>query len=148
MADHKREQILDASIATLNSLATSIVDKVVRGSDTPFALAVDKAISISAGTDEPVESSGWDAIYSNLILNIDIHVRSSSEQIDTLINEIRKQITIALFADLTQGLPFVSDLVEESASEPDLEGSGEMVSGSMRIRFKYLYNRSYSDPSL
>ena len=148
MADHKREQILDATITTLNALVTTAVDQVVRGRDTPYPLTVDKALSVYAGNDEPIENSGWDAIYSNLVIYVDIHVRTSSEQIDTLINEVRKQVTIALFTDFTQGLSFVNDLTEESALEPELEGSGEAVTGLMRVNFKYLYNRSYSDPSL
>ena len=148
MADHKREQIIDALVTALGALVSATVDKVERGRDAPFASSINKAITIYQGSDEPQDSDGWHVIHSVLTVNIDIHVRSSSAQIDEEINSIRKAITTTLWGDYTLGLSFVSDMDEGPAVEPEISGEGKNVTAIARNTWTFKYSRNRIDPSI
>jgi len=148
MADHKREQILDAVVTALNALVPVTVDKVVRGRDAPFAAAVDKAITVYQGSDVPEEDDSWHVIHSVLTVIIDIHVKTNLTQIDDVINSIRKSISTTLWSDYTLGLIFVSDMNEGESLEPEIDGSGEQVTGIARSTYVFKYARNRADPSL
>lgn len=149
MADHKREQIIDALETILNTLVPGTVDAVNRTPDAPFALTTNKIISLQAGSDTTQDDSGWDTVFSILPVQIGIHAREvSTTQIETTLNEIRKQITVAVFTDATLGLSFVNDTTEESASEPEIDGEGENVTATINMIINILYNRNRNDPSI
>lgn len=147
MADHKREQILDALVTALSALVPATVDKVERGRDAPYASTVNKAITIYQGADEPQESDSWHKIHSELMVHIDIHVRTSSAQIDEELNSIRKTVTTTLWNDYTLGLAFISDMDEEQVAEPEINGEGNKTTGKLPTRWLFKYGRSRTDPS-
>ena len=148
MADHKREQILDAVVTALNALVPSIVDVVVRGRDAPFAATIDKAITVYQGSDVPEEDDSWHVIHSVLTVIIDTHVKTNLMQIDDVINSIRKSISTTLWSDYTLGLIFISDLNEGESLEPEINSTGEQVTGVSRTTYVFKYARNRADPSL
>ena len=148
MADHKREQILDAVVTALNALVPATVDKVERGRDAPFAATIDKAITVYQGSDVPEEDDSWHVIHSVLTVIIDTHVKTNLMQIDDVINSIRKSISTTLWSDYTLGLIFVSDMNEGESLEPEIDGAGERVTGVARSTYIFKYARNRADPSL
>lgn len=146
MADHKVEQILDAIVPLVTGLATT-GSNVSRGRVSPLSGNTAAAISIYQGGDKATEYS-WPSVYSELNVFFDIHVKDSAEQIDQVLNRVRKEINIALMATSNLGLTFVADVNEESAAEPELSGDSNKPTAMMRVTYNIKYNRSVSDPSL
>lgn len=67
-------------------------------------------------------------------------------QPESVLNQIRKEVTIALQADVTQGLAYVMN-TEEGPASIDLNGEGDKPVGRMRMDWTIRYRRSRTDPS-
>lgn len=147
MADHKAEQIMAAVMDNLNGLLTTGA-KVFRGRVWPLQDADMPGLLVYMGDDtiQPVGSSSINALGSVLTINIEARVKSSSQQLDTALNQIRKEVEIALLTTPTQGLAFVVDTGLVKANAPVLEALDKPV-GSLRMEFSVQYRRSYADPS-
>jgi len=148
MAVHKREQIIDAVITALNALVPATVDEVGRGRVAPFTATINKAITVYQGADVPEDNESWHVIYSVLTVFIDIHVKTSSEQIDDVINSIRKTLSITMWADYTLGLSFIADMNEGEVDKPEIDRASEKVTGIARSSWTFKYSRNRTDPSL
>jgi len=144
--DHKVEQVLDAIVALVTGLTTTVAN-VTRGRVSKLTDTTSSALSVYQGADN-TDDYNWPSVYSSLTVYIDIHVKDSSEQIDQVCNRIRKEINIAVMAVDTLGLVFVKDVNEEGAAEPDLSGDSNKPTAVMRVTYKIEYNRSVTDPSL
>ena len=146
MADHRAEQIIAAVVTKATGLTTTGT-RVFRGRVYPLQETDLPALTVYLGSDKPnEETSSYSFIDSNLTISIDAHVKSTA-QVDTTLNEIRKQVTFALQADITQGLAFVIDTVEGDASEPELTGEGDKPIARMRMDWTIRYRRSRKDAS-
>lgn len=145
---HRAEQIMDALTTVLSALAPATVDKVVRGRHSPFAANINKAIAIYQGPDEVIDNSGWNNVYSDLTIYIDIHVRTSSAQVDQEINAICKVITSTIWANHTLGLSFVIDTEEGASEEPEILGEGNKPTSVMRTSWRFKYRRDRTNPSI
>lgn len=147
MADHRAEQIMDAFIALVTGLATTSAN-VTRDRAYDVEGDVDAALSVYQGLDDPLDESPWPFIDSELMIYTDLHVRvSSATPISQTLNEIRKEMVVAVMADHTLGLAgIVHEIEEGAASAPDIE-SGEKPIATQRIEWKVKYRRSLTDPS-
>jgi len=150
MADHRVENILVAVLDKLSTLTTT-GDNTFRGRVYEIPDGELPAVCVYMGTDNPRSdsgSSGWWYIDSDLTLNIEAVAKTSALQIDTVLNQIRFEVAQALQADITQGLSYVINTTEGSAS-PEIDGVGEMVTGRLRMEFTILYRRvRYTVPQL
>ena len=146
MADHKAEQILDAIVGLVTGLTTTGAN-VFRGRVSPLKESISSSLSIYQGADNGSEFN-WPSMYSDLAVYIDINAKDSSEQIDQVLNRIRKEINIAIFAVDNLNLIFVKDVTETSAGEPELADGSNKPTALMRVTYKIEYNRSVTDPSL
>lgn len=146
MADHRAEQIVVDVITTLTGLTTTGTN-VFRGRVYPLQTANLPGLCVFQGPDRPQETSSYTHIDSDLTVYVDIYVKSSTAQVDTLLNQIRKEVVIALSASYTQGLSFVIDTVEGDADEPDLNGDSDQPAARLRTSWVFRYRRSRSDPS-
>lgn len=150
MADHRAENILVAVLDKLSTLATT-GDNAFRGRVYEIPEGELPAVCVYMGTDNPRSdsgSSGWWYIDSDLTLNIEAVAKTSSLQIDTVLNQIRFEVAQALQSDITQGLSYVINTTEGSAS-PEIDGAGEMVTGRLRMEYTILYRRvRYTVPQL
>ncbi|MCK7495176.1 MAG: hypothetical protein MZW92_31845 [Comamonadaceae bacterium] len=72
--------------------------------------------------------------------------KTLAADIEPQLNLMRKEITIALQADVTQGLAFVID-TQEGEAVPDRSGAGDQPAGTLRLRFVLRYRRLRTDPS-
>jgi len=148
MALHLAEHIMVSLLATLKGLTTT-GNNVIRGRVYSFDESIKNALTLSMGPDtrlEP-EMQSFDDLDSELIVYIDSHVKTVTEQIDTQLNLIRAEITIALALDYTQG-GLVIDTTEIGADEPELTGEGAAISGTQRNTFLIHYRRKINDPTI
>lgn len=150
MADHRAENILVAVLDKLSTLATT-GDNTFRGRVYEIPDGELPAVCVYMGADNPRSdsgSSGWWYIDSDLTLNIEAVAKTSALQIDTVLNQIRFEVAQALQADITQGLSYVINTTEGSAS-PEIDGAGENVTGRLRMEYTILYRRvRYTVPQL
>lgn len=150
MADHRAENILVEVLDRLSILATTGTN-TFRGRVYEIPDGELPALCVYMGTDNPRSdgaSSGWWYIDSELTLNIEAVAKTSSTQIDTVLNQIRFEISEVLQSDITQGLSYVINTTEGSAT-PELDGMGEMVTGRLRMEYTILYRRvRYTVPQL
>lgn len=149
MADLRAEQIVAAFVTKLTSLATTGAN-VFRGRVHPVPDNKLPAILVYLGPDVPMHddgaSSSFQYLDSRLTIFVEALSKTSAAQVDTQLNQIRKEAIIALRADHTQGLAFVIDSLEGPA-EPDLKGDGDKPTGSLRMEWTVLYRRSRADGS-
>ena len=150
MADNRREQIM-AAVLTLITGLTTTGSRVVRGRVYSLDTDSSPALSLYQGADEPLEAEnlGWPKLDSELTVNIQAHVKSSSSQVDTLLNLIHKEVVIAMdpTAEPPLALSFCLSMEEGDVSQPDLSGDGDKPTATMIMQFLIKYRRSRNDPS-
>lgn len=150
MADHRREQILDAITTALTGLVTT-GPRVFRGRAYPLDDASIPAILIYQGQDEPVpdgsDDSVWQFIDSVLTVAVEPVAASAAAQVDQVLNQIDKESWIALMASTNLGLAFVHSISPGIALEPKIATEGDRPLGYMRRNWIIHYRSSRADPS-
>lgn len=151
MALHRAEQIL-AQVATLLTGLTTTGANVTRARIYPHADTALPALSILQGEDNPRRDDEAGALMAfidhELEVVIDAHVQAASGVLDTTLNLIRKEISIALHADRQIGLPtIVINTIEGGAEAPELSGEGAQRTARQRLHYFIKYRRSRTDPS-
>lgn len=146
MADHRREQILDAVVTTLTGL-TQTGDNVFRGRVHALPDSQIPALCIYQGEDREIGQYAQAKIDRELDITVEALVKTSTTQVDELLNLIAKEVCVALQADYTQGLSFVINTIEGDTGKPELSGEGEKPAAAMTMQWKFHYRRSRTDPS-
>lgn len=151
MAAHVAEQILAAVTGFVTGLATT-ADRVTRARVYPLASSAVPALSIFMGPDVPIRDDEPGAlaqyIDSQLEILIVVHVRASSGIVDTTLNQIRKEVAVALHTNYQLGLAGnVYNTIEGNADEPELSGTGEKRTARQTLHYFVKYRRSRNDPS-
>ncbi len=143
---HRAEQIIAAVVTSVTGLTTTAAN-VNRGRTTPEDAATADWLDVYLGDDDPDESDkNWTITDSDLTVYIDINCKTSSAQIDTRLNLIRSEITVALWVDYKQGLSFVAEMREGKADEPQLSGEANKPAATMRTTWLFRYRRSTTNP--
>lgn len=147
MANHRVEQIMvafEAAIIGLTTTGTNVKrDRIYAWTTTP-------AISLFQGDDVPVPYA--DRNYSiddyELTIHVEMHVDEANNiPVSQTLNQIRKEIIIAIQADPYLGLPsFVIDTEEGTAFRPSIEHV-DKVTATQVMDFTVKYRRSRTDPS-
>jgi len=142
---HRAEQIMQAVVAAVTGLATS-GNNVHRGRE--YALPSNSklpALLVYMGSDEPLrDDSAWPRMYSDLNVEVAI-ARSIEPNYEAQLLASRAEVTQALRADYTLGLPFVQEIQERAADEPDYEGDPPRVV-FYRLPWAVRYWRPWDDP--
>jgi len=146
MALLRAEQIVVAVLAQVTGLTTTGA-RVHRGR--VYALETVPALTLAQGADNPVDTRTGSSTFldSELDIVITAHVKSSSTQVDTTLNLIRKEVHAALMDDVTQGLSFVYMTIPKGATEPRLAGDAEKPTAAMDMLFTFRYRHNYTDAS-
>ena len=147
MTDHRAEQIMDAFETILTGLTTTGTnvkrDRVYNWTTTP-------AISIFQGDDIPLpyEDRNYSIDDYQLSISIEMHVDESNDTpVSQTLNQIRKEVIIAIQADPYLGLSsFVIDTEEGTAYRPTIEHI-DKVTATQVMDFTVKYRRSRTDPS-
>lgn len=149
MADHRREQILDAIVSTLTGLVTTGT-RVDRGRAYPLAESFLPAILIYQGEDNPTPEESSEAVYQYIDSTLTVAVEACASSVtnsDQTLNQIDKEAWIALMATVNLGLPFVHYITPSGAQEPRLSGEGDRPIGYLRRNWIVHYRTSRADPS-
>lgn len=147
--DHRVEQIMVAIVGKLTGLATTGTH-VFRGRIYEVPEANLPALLVYQGADQP-RTDGGSSSFRYLDGDLSVQVEAAVKvphgtQPETVLNQIRKEVTVALQADVTQGLGFVMD-TNEGAAVPDLTGEGDKPTARLRMEWVIRYRRSRTDPS-
>lgn len=150
MADHRAEQILAAvktTLSNVNSFETLRAPLDALSNE----LQEVPAVCIFMGEDPLQDDDGFQvmgSMRSIMTVNIDLWDQADRDtNIETKLNQLRKDVHIALMATPRLGLSFVIDFRPFGADEPDLSPDGEAITGMRRTIWIAEYNSSVTDPS-
>jgi hypothetical protein len=146
MADHRAEQIMAAVQALVSGLVTTGTN-VDRGREEEIPADKTPALRVRQGADPIVDPWAQALLDSDLDVVIEAKVHSSASNVETLLNQVRKEVNIALVANHTLGLAFVHAIVELGAGEPRITGELAKPAASMELQYRVKYRRSRGDPS-
>lgn len=146
MADHKDEQVMDAVVAVVTGLTSTGVN-VKRGRVYPHDDSALPALSVYMGPSEPVGDPN--AQYQDRMLDVRVEAfaKESTDTLDQTLNQIKKEVYIAMQATPTLGLGFVFDTTWSGDTEPDLQDGSNKPTGSVVMNYRVHYRHSYTDPS-
>jgi hypothetical protein len=143
---HKAEQVLVAFAGKVTGLTTTGVN-VQRSRVFPQDAAALPSLSVLMGVDSPTSDNDENAVLSHidstLSIYVDIYVQDKT--LDTVLNLIRNEISVAIQADYKLGLSFVLNTIESETEEPELV-VGNIRALSARMNWLVTYRRSRSDP--
>lgn len=138
-----------AVLAKLTSppLASVPAAQVLRGRAEPAPESLTPALRVYMGADTIVEPWAQALLDSDIEVFVEAHVHDSATNVETLLNQIRKEVNLALVADYTLGLAFVHAIVERGAGRPALSGEMAKPAASLELGYLVKYRRSRLDPS-
>lgn len=142
---HRAESILADVVTTLTGLTTTAAN-VFRGRVYAIPDANLPALAVYQGEDKIIGQYAQAKYDCELTVNIEAIVKTSSTQVDTLLNTIREEVVAALQADYTQGLAYVLNTIEGDTSAPELSGEGDKPAATVRMEWKFHYRRSRTNP--
>ncbi|MBL1293072.1 MAG: hypothetical protein COB61_004285 [Thiotrichales bacterium] len=150
MADHRAEQIINAFVAIVTGL-TATGNRVKRARVYNIGRTQVPSLSIYMGPDTPLDASDGQTnfrfIDTELTIAIVIHVKKI-DAYEAELNEIRKQIHIAIMSDIHLGLPsFVVQTIWRGADTPELDGGSEKPTATQQLNWAVRYRHSFTDPS-
>ena len=152
MADARAEQIM-AAVDTLLAALTTTGSNVQRDQVYPHEEGALPAIAIQQGADVPVGDLqtaviDWELTFTVIaVARVAATYTTMDSGVVTTLNQIRKEVHAALFADYTLGLGFVIDILPGAVSVPTLDGDGELPHGSLAMEFTVRYRSSRTDIS-
>ena len=132
---------------TAPPLATAPAAKVLRGRGEPVPAELTPALRVYMGADPIVDPWAQALLDSELEVFVEAHVHDSATNVETLLNQVRKEVNVALVADYTLGLAFVHAIVERGAARPVISGDMAKPAASMELSYLVKYRRSRLDPS-
>lgn len=144
MALHRAEQIAAALLAALTGL-TSTGLNAFRGRALPVEVSSTPALLIYSTSDQPLDVT-YPVRNSALSVLIEGHALAVPGAIETTLNAIRKEVTIAIRSAPTLGLGFVIES-EEGGADYELFGDSEQPGGIVRMTWTVMYRRGWNDPS-
>jgi hypothetical protein len=142
---HRAEQIIDAVVAKLAAAGIAAAKQRTLSYDPDMELP---AVSVRMGADQPLEAQNLTFIDSLLAVVV-VTIDAAATESDTIakLMALRTSSHVALMADQTQGLNFVSDTRYGGASAPELETVGEKVAGRLETTWQIPYRMEIADPS-
>lgn len=148
MADHRAEQIMDAFVAAIGNLTTTSTN-VFRDRVEAIDPSITAALSVYQGEDYPLDTSdqNWFTVDHVLEIMIEIQIKQAyGTPISQTLNQIRKEIAVAIQAAPQLGLSFVIDTVEGAGRRPRIDFS-EKSTALQAYEWRVKYQRSRTDPS-
>jgi hypothetical protein len=144
--DHRVETIMDTIVATLTGLTTTGAN-VYRGRAYPVEVSKLPALIVWQGDDSATTELLIDEVTSRLQVAFDALAREPASQIETTLNLIREEVTVALMADYTLGLAYVEGIMETDAEEPLILDDGDAPAAQMRMNWTVDYHHGRTDPT-
>jgi len=139
------EQIMQAVIAALEA---GVDADVFRGRVDPLAADTQFAIGVFQGSELPVGDLGrqnMGFMDQELEVRTEVAARSTQENIETDLNELRRQVHLLLMAANPLGLAYVIDVRPDGVDEPTLDGTTEQYTGTMVLNWIVYYRHQHDD---
>ena len=153
MADHLREQIMGALVTKLTGLTTTGAN-VFRLRLYPQESANLPSLNLLQGDEEIIEDETYDFIDRVLTVTVEARVKSGTVQLDQTLNLIAKEVTVALAADITQGVTGLIKSEEGGTSQPEIAAGDEAGDTGtnkpvalMEMTWLFYYRTTRADPS-
>lgn len=146
MADHRAEQIMAAVTTAVTGLATTGAN-VERGRLYPLGSDQAAALTVSQGPSQNLDDQPMRLKTVRLEYQIIAHVKTTSTAIDSTINQIAKEVYMALQADRTLGLAFVIDNDWTGNTDIEQDTDSEAITARCGFQFAVMYRHSLTDPS-
>lgn len=141
---HKAESAVVAVVGKVTGLATT-GSRVYRGRSYPVASDAFPCLLVYQGPERIVQRQLADYVDAEITVYIEARVRSTAGTLETQLNAIREEITVALMADYTQGVGII-DTIEDDTDQPELSGEGEQPVGTLRTSWRLYYRRTRTNP--
>lgn len=141
---HRAELVMQAVMAAVQSLPTTGAN-VERGRVYPLRGNTTAALSVYQGADTPLTEQTWPLHDSTLTVYLDAHVKEHVSTVETTLNQIRAEATIAMHAHAWP--EWVLHVEERGTDEPGIDGAGEKPVGNVRLIWHIRYRRSHDDPT-
>ena len=136
--------ISDKLKADVDTLAGSVYTQRVGA----FADNELPAYNITYGADEPMTDLGASNVAFidwQFLVFIDCYERENTGAVDTLFQNMRRNIHRALMADVTQGLSWVHTTIPQGADEPVLDDTGDKRAFVYRVNWIFRIRTSIGD---
>lgn len=145
---HRVETIMQTVQALLTPMA-STGGRVYRGKTYKLPEEHPNAILIYQGGDVPEDELTTQGVDSDLQISIVGYVRTTEDQAETELNQLRLEVHRILAAvPALGGLAAINYMRPEGAEAPTAEDDGEHVIASMQMLWTCSYTSDYFDPEL
>lgn len=147
MPSHRAEQVMVAVSTRLEALSALSIS-AVRGRTVPDSGTTLPQLNIYQGTEIPVEGAVTSAFLDReLAVHVDVYANAASDPLDTVMNDLRKEVYAALMIDDNLGLPFVQKFTWKQDAAPEDLGAVVPGMGRLAMTFAARYRHSRPDPS-
>lgn len=141
---------------TIMATITTVLDDglgagVHRGRVDPLEDAQLPAVGIYQGAEEPLGEQGrMNVGFMDEYLEVrtEVAAKSTSETIETDLNELRRQVHLSLMAENALGLAYVIDIIPNGVDEPTIDGSTDQYAGTMVLNWIVYYRHNQADAGL
>lgn len=142
---HRAETVLTTVLTKVTGLTTT-GSNAFRGRSERLEESKYPAVLVFMGADDMIGDYSQDVQDWLLEVFIEARATSATAQLETTLNKIREEVTIALQQDYTQGQSFIYDTLEGGADRPELTSDGAKPVGTMRMTWRFKYRRSRTNP--
>ncbi len=135
----------------VNVLDTGMAATIYRGRVDPVADPDLPAISVFQGAEEPAGEGGrLNVGFLDQLLSVRTEVadRGTAVNIETGLNELRRQVHLLLMATNPLGLAYVIDIIPAGVDEPVIDGSSDKCTGTMTLNWIVYYRHNQADAGL
>lgn len=138
---------------TIMQTVTSVLDAgvdadVFRGRVDALADDTDRAIGVFQGAEDPLGEEGrLNLGFMDQLLEVrtEVAAKSTQENIETELNELRRQVHVLLMAENALSLAYVIDIIPNGVDEPQIDGVQEKYTGTMVLRWIVYYRHQQGD---
>lgn len=131
-----------------STLVAGVSATVFRGRVDPLEDSQLPAIAIFQGAEEPAGELGQlNNAYMDQLLQVrtEVAAKAIQENVETDLNDLRRQVHALLLAPNALNLAYVIDIIPDGVDEPVIDGSGEQYTGTMVIKWIIYYRHQYTD---
>ena len=130
---------------TIQTVLQAGVDAdVFRGRVDPLEDAQLPAIGLFQGAEEP-ERISLPFIDEMLEVRTEVAAKGTQINIETDLNELRRQVHLLLMASNALGLAYVIDIIPNGTDEPNIDGAAEKFTGTMTLNWVVHYRHQNTD---
>ncbi len=138
------ETIITTVVSVLD---TAMAATILRGRVDPLEDSQLPVVGVFQGVEE-VDRINISVMDEFLEVRTEVADKGASLNIETSLNELRRQVHLALMVADALSLAYVIDIIPNGVDEPNIDGSSEKFTGTMTINWIVHYRHQYTDAGL